>query len=96
MLVTNIELQFPIVEQSIYALLFFDAGNSTLTFKELFDDKDRFWYKSVGAGFRIAVPGIGTIGFDFGYALDEFGHEGQSNFQEKGWKSHFQIGTTFR
>ena len=47
-------------------------------------------YRGVGAGFRLVVPGIGTIGFDFGYPLDE------RSDQDKGWKPHFQVGTTFR
>jgi hypothetical protein len=36
------------------------------------------------------VPGMGTLGFDFGYAFDDFNGEG------KGWKPHFQFGSTFR
>ncbi|NOY88969.1 MAG: outer membrane protein assembly factor BamA [FCB group bacterium] len=88
MLVSNIELQFPIVEHQIYTLLFFDAGNSWLHRKDI--KPFTGLYKGVGAGFRIVVPGIGTIGFDFGYALDEI------RGSKKGWKPHFQIGTTFR
>jgi len=47
-------------------------------------------YKGVGFGFRIVVPGIGTIGFDFAKPLDKYRGE------LGGWKPHFQIGTTFR
>ena len=88
MLVSNIELQFPIAEQQVYGLAFFDAGNSWLNREDikLFGGL----YRSVGLGFRVVVPGIGTIGFDFGYALDDYRGAG------KGWKPHFQIGTTFR
>jgi outer membrane protein insertion porin family len=88
MLVSNLELQFPIVKRQIYALAFFDAGNSWL----LKDDVKPIssLYKSYGFGFRIAVPGIGTLGFDFGHPLDKV--EGQ----DQKWKPHFQIGTTFR
>ena len=88
MLVTNLELQFPLVARQIYALAFFDAGSSWLHKKDIKPLSGL--YKSYGFGFRIAVPGIGTLGFDFGKALDEV--EGQ----EKKWKPHFQIGTTFR
>ncbi|RME18952.1 MAG: hypothetical protein D6800_14955, partial [Candidatus Zixiibacteriota bacterium] len=35
MLVSNVEIQFPIAERSIYGLLFFDAGNSWLHFKDI-------------------------------------------------------------
>lgn len=88
MFTTNIELQIPILQRQLYGLVFFDAGNSWLHKRDinLFDDL----YKSVGFGFRIVVPAIGTIGFDFGYPLDDV--EGE----ERGWKPHFQIGTTFR
>ncbi|MFH1686963.1 MAG: outer membrane protein assembly factor BamA [bacterium] len=88
MLVSNLELQFPIAEQQVYGLLFFDAGNSWLHRRDI--KPLTGLYKSLGVGFRVVVPGIGTIGFDFGYALDDYRGAG------KGWKPHFQIGTTFR
>jgi len=88
MLVSNLELQFPVVERSVYALAFFDAGNSWLHKEDIKPIKSL--YKSYGFGFRIAVPGIGTLGFDFGYPLDKVGT------REQKWKTHFQIGSTFR
>jgi len=88
MLVTNIELQIPIAEQQIYGLLFFDAGNSWLHRRDI--KPLTGLYKGTGVGFRVIVPGIGTIGFDFAYALDNYRGSG------KGWKPHFQIGSTFR
>ncbi|MBU8932589.1 MAG: outer membrane protein assembly factor BamA [candidate division Zixibacteria bacterium] len=88
MLTTNIELQIPISQHQLYALLFFDAGNSWLNRSDIRPFRDV--YRSVGLGFRIVVPAIGTIGFDFGYALDDV------TGQDKGWKPHFQMGTTFR
>ncbi len=88
MLVGNFELQFPITEGSIYALAFFDAGNSWLYRGDINLANDL--YRSAGVGFRVVVPAIGTIGFDFAYPFDVL--EGQ----DKGWKPHFQIGTTFR
>jgi outer membrane protein insertion porin family len=92
MLVTNIELQIPLVKQQLYTLLFFDAGNSWLHYSDikLFRAPRAGLYTSAGFGFRIVVPGVGTIGFDFGYPFNTI--EGQ----RKGWKPHFQIGTTFR
>ena len=88
MLAYNFEIQFPIVEQQAYGLFFFDAGNSWLRKEEvrLFTDL----YRGAGAGFRIVVPGIGTIGFDFAYSFDSI------RGSKLGWKPHFQIGTTFR
>lgn len=90
MLIYNIELQVPLVEQQIYALLLADAGNAWLTGRAIKPfDLDRWdgLKRSVGAGFRIVVPGIGTLGFDFAYGYD--------NPDGAGWKPHFQIGTTF-
>lgn len=87
MLVTNIEVQFPIAPGSIYGLFFFDAGNSFLSAGEI---KPRFLYKSAGVGFRIQVPGIGTIGFDFAKPFDNI--RNQSNK----WRPHFQIGSSIR
>lgn len=88
MLTTNIELQIPVVERQAYLLLFFDAGNSWLhrrNIKPLTDLK-----RGYGFGFRIAVPMMGTLGFDFAKPLDKVGNQSQ------GWHTHFQIGTTFR
>jgi outer membrane protein insertion porin family len=87
LMVGNLELQIPISENQLYGILFFDAGNSWLNSSDI---KINDLYKGVGLGFRLVVPGIGTIGFDFGYSLDE------RSDQKKGWKPHFQIGTTFR
>ncbi|MEA2030296.1 MAG: outer membrane protein assembly factor BamA [candidate division Zixibacteria bacterium] len=88
MLITNLELQIPISENQIYGLLFFDAGNSWLNRNDIKPLSGL--YRGVGFGFRVVVPSIGTIGFDFGYSLDNvYG-------QEKGWNPHFQMGTTFR
>lgn len=86
MLVANIELQLPIIERQLYVLAFFDAGNSFLHTADIRWDH---LYKSYGFGFRLQIPGMGTLGFDFGKALDNRAGE------EKGWKPHFQIGTTF-
>ncbi|MBD3258825.1 outer membrane protein assembly factor BamA, partial [candidate division GN15 bacterium] len=89
MLVANAEIQFPIVEQQVYGLMFFDAGNSWLNLKDIKPVTDL--YKGVGVGFRIVVPGIGTIGFDFAKPLDD-----PPDGDDRSWKPHFQIGTTFR
>ncbi len=89
-LIYNLELQMPIIDQQIYVLAFADAGNAWLYGKAIkpfdFDATDGL-KKSVGAGFRIVIPGLGTIGFDFGY--------GYNNPDGAGWKPHFQLGTTF-
>ncbi len=89
-IIYNLELQVPIVSQQIYALLFADAGNAWESGRAVKPfDLDRYdgLKKSVGAGFRIIIPGLGTIGFDFGY--------GYNNPEGAEWKPHFQLGTTF-
>lgn len=88
MIVANMEIQIPLVQQQIYGLIFFDAGNSWLHRRDI--KPIAGLYRGVGLGFRITVPGLGTLGFDFGYALDDFQGEG------RGWKPHFQYGSTFR
>jgi outer membrane protein insertion porin family len=83
----NIELQIPILTQQMYLLAFADAGNSWISKEhiKLFSDL----YKGVGMGFRLVVPGVGVIGFDFGYAFDE------AYGERPGWRPHFQIGQGF-
>ncbi len=88
MLITNLELQVPIVQNQIYGLAFFDAGDTWLM-KE--DIKPFYMHRSLGFGFRVVVPGIGTIGFDFAKRLDS-----STSGEKGGWKPHFQMGTTFR
>jgi outer membrane protein assembly factor BamA len=88
MIVANLELQIPIASRQVYGLLFFDAGNSWLHWEHI--KPITGLYRGAGLGFRVLVPGLGTLGFDFGYALDDFRGEG------RGWKPHFQYGTTFR
>ena len=83
------ELQFPLVQNQIYALLFFDAGNSWLHLNDV--KPVTGVYKSYGVGFRIAIPGIGTIGFDFAKPLDD-----PPDGSDRSWKPHFQIGSTIR
>ena len=89
-LVYNVELQAPIVPQQIYALVFADAGNSWLSGRQIrpFDlDKYDGLKKSVGAGARINIPGVGMIGLDIGY--------GYNRSDGAQWKPHFQFGATF-
>lgn len=89
MFVSNIELQLPILENQFYLISFFDAGGSWLHFPDPDREEDKL-YRSYGFGFRLMVPGMGTLGFDFGKPLVRYRDE------DLGWRSHFQIGTTFR
>jgi outer membrane protein insertion porin family len=93
MLVGNFELQLPLIENQLYALAFYDIGNSWLNRRDI-NFKDL--YSGIGLGLRLVVPGVGTIGFDFGNALDAHRNPLGQKDQEGGWKFHFQIGTVFR
>ena len=68
----------------IYALIFAEAGNVWGRFREVdpFDLK-----RSAGAGLRLTIPGVGLLGFDYGYGFDL-----DSQGQKGGWQFHFQFG----
>lgn len=84
-LIYNLELTIPISEQQFYIVLFADAGNSYLSLKDIKPFKR--YYRSAGPGFRVLIPLVGIMGFDFGYPFDGL---------DKGrWKTHFQIGRGF-
>jgi len=87
MLVYNLEYQFPLVEQQIYALLFADAGNAWMIGRQFSPVSFRRLYKAAGFGFRMVVPSLGMIGFDFGYGFDYSGKDK--------WRPHFQFGRPF-
>ncbi|MBL6962506.1 MAG: outer membrane protein assembly factor BamA [Bacteroidetes bacterium] len=73
---------------TIYALVFAEAGNSWLTFKEF---KPFSVYRSLGAGVRIFMPMFGLLGFDWGYGFDDIpGNPGASKGQ-----FHIMIGQQF-
>ena len=91
------ELSVPVVDQQFYLLGFFDAGNvfggvfntaETPENSELpspIDEVDLTnLYKDYGFGFRIVIPMLGILGFDFGWPLvqqDGLGLTGmQTNF----------------
>jgi outer membrane protein insertion porin family len=76
------ELTYPIAENRFYLLGFFDAGNVFGPVYDLneFQEPNRIqpWEemnlnvlkKDLGFGFRVIVPMLGIIGFDFGWPLD--------------------------
>lgn len=66
MLLTTVEQQFPIVHP-LHGVLFFDAGNTWDNWKEIrpFDLR-----MGAGVGFRMEIPLLGVIGFDYGYGFN--------------------------
>jgi outer membrane protein insertion porin family len=87
-LIYNAELTIPIAEQQFYVILFSDAGNAYLAKKNIHLFKG--YKRSVGTGFRILIPMVGIMGFDFGYSFDRNGTSDSGQ-----WKTHFQIGKGF-
>jgi len=83
--VMNLELTAPLVAQQIYSILFFDAGNVWAHPTQIRPFGDM--YTSVGFGLRLSIPGMGMMGFDFGWPF---------RGPEKGKvKPHFQFGSSF-
>jgi len=62
---TNFELRYPIVENMIFAFLFFDAGYAWTDINKLdFNDLAHGY----GIGARLDIPMIGLLGFDYGWS----------------------------
>ncbi|MEO0246937.1 MAG: BamA/TamA family outer membrane protein, partial [candidate division WOR-3 bacterium] len=69
------------INDNMYVLAFFDAGNA---FKNVNTLRPFIVKKGIGAGIRMEVPLMGVIGFDFAYGIDS-----------KKWIPHIQFGTSF-
>ena len=69
-------------------IFFGDAGNAYMARENI--HLFRGYKRSLGSGFRILIPMVGIMGFDFGYSFDDNGTE-----QRYQWKTHFQIGKGF-
>jgi len=103
------ELQLGLVPQTFYLLpFFFDAGN---VFGERIDTSNRIdkpsknplseWdptslKKDIGFGFRVVVPMLGIIGFDFAWPLDPGEYSNGTKFSKVGdMEFNFVIGQAF-
>jgi outer membrane protein insertion porin family len=76
----SLEQQFAIVHP-LHGVLFFDAGNTW----DLGRDVKPFDLKlGAGLGFRLEIPLLGNVGFDYAYGFDR--DDGPK------WKGHFLIG----
>jgi len=83
MSVYTFEQQFPIVHP-LHGVLFFDAGNTWDLWHEI---RPLDLKMGAGIGFRLEIPLLGNIGFDYGYGFN----------RDDGPKAvgHFLIGQTF-
>lgn len=77
------EFVFPI-SQAVHGLMFYDAGN---TWNSLSDANLYRLRRGLGVGIRIEIPGMGNLGFDYGYGLDKIGGPA--------WEPHFTFGSFF-
>jgi len=76
------------ISQSLYADVFFDAGNVYRTARQW--DPTRLFR---GAGFGVAVVSpLGPIGVDLGYGFDKVDGLGRP---DPGWQLHFKLGNFF-
>ena len=80
----SLEYRIPIVTNKAFLLAFADVGE---TWNSLTASRPGYLRKSVGAGFRIFIPMMGTIGFDFAYGFDR-----ASVYGGPSWETHFQFG----
>ncbi|MDR0304413.1 MAG: outer membrane protein assembly factor BamA [Chitinispirillales bacterium] len=78
------EIRFPIVDQQFYMGTFFDMGNGWKNASQI-DLTDMC--KGVGFGFRLMLPMVGLLGFDFAWGLDD----PQARFMSDGRKSKFNL-----
>lgn len=85
------ELRYPIImeqQSQIYALLFAEAGNGWLGWRDFnpFELK-----RSMGVGLRIFLPMFGLLGIDWGYGFDN----AYGSSTPSGSQFHFVIGQQF-
>lgn len=68
MLTFSGEIRFPVLEQQLYLAAFGDIGN---TWNDLADVNITDMFPGVGFGFRLMLPMLGLIGFDFAWGLKD-------------------------
>ena len=78
------ELRFPIVDQQFYMGTFFDMGNSWLRISDI-DITDM--KRGAGFGFRLMLPMLGLLGFDFAWGLDD----PRADFMSPDHKARFNL-----
>ena len=66
MSIYTVEQQFPIVHP-LHGVLFFDAGN---TWDEVREIRPADLKMGAGIGFRLEIPLLGNVGFDWGYGFN--------------------------
>jgi outer membrane protein insertion porin family len=78
------------ISDTIYASLFYDAGDVFSEFRDVtFSDLKR----GAGVGVTIELPGIGPLGLDYAYGFDRRLPGGEP---DPGWQLHFRFGNLTR
>ena len=80
----SLEYRIPVVTNKAFLLAFADVGDTWNSFTAA---RPAYLRKSLGAGFRIFIPMMGTIGFDFAYGFDR-----DRIYGGPSWETHFQFG----
>jgi outer membrane protein insertion porin family len=79
----TLEQQFPIVNP-LHGVFFFDAGNTWDSGHDIQPFKLRC---GAGIGFRMEIPILGNVGFDYGYGFNRAGLDDKAK-----WQGHFLLG----
>jgi outer membrane protein insertion porin family len=85
MLIGSVEYRVPVVKNRAFVLAFVDAGDTWNSFRSA---RPGFLRRSIGGGFRVEIPMMGTLGLDIAYGFDR-----RYPYGNPGWKTHFQFGT---
>jgi outer membrane protein insertion porin family len=85
------QISFPVVDQTFYLAGFLDGGNNFQNFNELGSDI----YMGTGFGFRLMLPMVGLIGFDFAVPLNDVNALGFEKEASRDWTSHFIMNSDF-
>jgi outer membrane protein insertion porin family len=80
----SLEYRIPVVTNKAFLLAFADVGD---VWNSVAAARPGYLRKSLGAGFRIFIPMMGTIGFDFAYGFDR-----DMIYGGPSWETHFQFG----
>jgi len=80
----SLEYRIPLIANKAFLLAFADVGQ---TWNSVVASRPGYLKKSLGAGFRIFIPMMGTVGFDFAYGFDR-----DRIYGGPGWQTHFQFG----
>ena len=80
----SLEYRIPLVANKAFLLAFTDVGDC---WNSVSAARPGYLRKSLGAGFRVFIPMMGTIGFDFAYGFDR-----DRIYGGPSWETHFQFG----